>query len=70
MPILLQYEYAPSNVKQIAVPMAENVNKILRPRRSTRNVATYVPSNWIKPTTMAEKFADIFEPDSTKIFAV
>lgn len=45
IPIELAYEYAPRPARQIELPTAEQIKRIFRPNRSTRNVATYVPSN-------------------------
>lgn len=70
IPIECAYEYAPRHARQIDVPTADETKRILRPRRSTKNVAKYVPINWISPTIIADSFGEMVEPLSRKIFAV
>ena len=41
-----------------------------RPDRSTNNVDTYVPTNWIIATIIADDSSDKVEPDSANIVVV
>lgn len=70
IPIELKYEYVPRHARHNDDPIEEQINNIFLPSLSTENVATYVPSNWITPTIMAENSGEIEEPDSRKIVAV
>lgn len=69
-PLDFRYVCAPIASWLTTTPTPEMSSSSLRPARSTNTVDTYVPTNCMRPTMIAEMVGERLEPADSNIMAV